>query len=140
MISLKKERFTHEITVSRCPMKATEKHFDSLRKTQVITKVSQNAAWIWHFFTKKGWNWKFLEKINVSRWEDWVCSNLLTLMQFFSNLLKVAQTCSNLFKSVQSCTKLYEFVQTYSKLIEIVQTCSSLFKHVETCSNLLKLA
>ena len=53
MIIRKKKKFTHEITVSRSPMKATEKHFDSLRKTQVITKVSQNAAWIWHFFYKK---------------------------------------------------------------------------------------
>ena len=74
--SEEKKMFTHENTVARSPMKATEKHFDLLRKTQVITKVSQNAAWIWTFFTKKSYNWKFLEKINVSRWED--CSAMLT--------------------------------------------------------------
>ena len=36
--------FTHEKTVAPSPMKASEKHFDLLRKTPVITKVSKNAA------------------------------------------------------------------------------------------------
>ena len=35
--------FTHEKKVAPSPMKATEKHFDLLRKTEVITKFSQNA-------------------------------------------------------------------------------------------------
>ena len=42
--SEEKKKFTHENTVARSPMKATDKHFDILRKTQVITKVSQNAT------------------------------------------------------------------------------------------------
>ena len=43
-------------------MKATEKHFILLRKIRVITKVSQNTAWIWHFFTKKVKIGNFLRK------------------------------------------------------------------------------
>ena len=35
---------THENTVARSPMKATEKYFDILRKARVITKFLQNVV------------------------------------------------------------------------------------------------
>ena len=59
---LRWKKFTHESTVDCCPIKATEKHSDSLRKTRDTTWVSQNTAWIWHFFTKKVIIGNFLRK------------------------------------------------------------------------------
>ena len=45
--------FTYENTVAHSPMKATEKHFNLLRKTRVITKLSQKCCLHLTFFYKK---------------------------------------------------------------------------------------